>query len=130
MPHPYSLSDAHSFIDGQQDHPPINLAIEHKGHLAGVIGVTSGRDVERLSAEVGYWVGARSQGNGVATSALRAFIGYVFGSFPFTRLQCYVFEGNAASMRVLEKCGFLEEGVLRKAAIKDGSGWTSTSTGC
>lgn len=31
-----------------------------------------------------------------------------------------MFEWNPASMRVLEKCGFVREGVLRKSAFKDG----------
>ena len=36
------------------------------------------------------------------------------------RLESWVFEWNPASMRVLEKCGFVREGVLRASAIKDG----------
>ena len=36
------------------------------------------------------------------------------------RLEAPVFAWNAPSMRVLEKCGFVREGVLRSSAIKDG----------
>jgi RimJ/RimL family protein N-acetyltransferase len=36
------------------------------------------------------------------------------------RLEAHVFEWNPASMRVLEKCGFVREGVLRRSIFKDG----------
>jgi len=40
--------------------------------------------------------------------------------FGLIRLEAPVFEWNLASMRVLEKCGFVQEGVLRASAVKDG----------
>jgi ribosomal-protein-alanine N-acetyltransferase len=36
------------------------------------------------------------------------------------RLEAPVFEWNPASMRVLEKGGFVREGVMRKGVFKDG----------
>lgn len=52
--------------------------------------------------EVGYWIGRRFWGKGVATRALRTFLAEV------TERPIYagVAEGNVASIRVLEKCGF------------------------
>jgi RimJ/RimL family protein N-acetyltransferase len=52
--------------------------------------------------EVGYWVGRRHWGHGVATTALALFLCQV----TVRPLYAYVPEHNAASMRVLEKCGF------------------------
>ena len=40
--------------------------------------------------------------------------------YDLARLEAPVFEWNAASMRVLEKCGFTKEGVLRRSVFKDG----------
>lgn len=52
--------------------------------------------------EVTYWIGRRHWGKGIATAALRAFLG-VERSRP---LGARVAADNVASRRVLEKCGF------------------------
>jgi RimJ/RimL family protein N-acetyltransferase len=52
--------------------------------------------------EVGYWIGRPYWGKGVATAALTAFLDVD----PFRPLTARVANANAASMRVLEKCGF------------------------
>lgn len=44
----------------------------------------------------------------------------VFERFDIVRLQAGVFASNPASMRVLEKCGFVREAVLRDAITKNG----------
>ena len=52
--------------------------------------------------EIGYWVGKSFWGKGVATAALSGFLGH-----EATRpLFAHVAKHNAASIRVLEKCGF------------------------
>jgi RimJ/RimL family protein N-acetyltransferase len=56
--------------------------------------------------EVGYWLGREYWGRGIATQALAAFVAAV-GERPLTAA---VAEHNVASMRVLEKCGFVRSG--------------------
>ena len=51
---------------------------------------------------VGYWIGRRDWGRGIATKALVLFLGHV----PTRPLHAYVEVNNAGSIRVLEKCGF------------------------
>ena len=51
---------------------------------------------------------------------MRAVTEYAFASFDLCRIFGVVFEWNAASMRVLEKCGYAREARLKRAAIKDG----------
>jgi RimJ/RimL family protein N-acetyltransferase len=51
---------------------------------------------------------------------LRAVTRYAFDNFPLERLFARVFSRNGASMRVLEKAGYVREGLLRRCAIKDG----------
>ena len=41
-------------------------------------------------------------------------------AFRLVRLEAIVFQWNPASARVLEKCGYVREGILRRSAIKDG----------
>jgi RimJ/RimL family protein N-acetyltransferase len=52
--------------------------------------------------EIGYWIGRRYWGRGVATKALAAFLGHVRAR----PLYAGVAKHNLASIRVLEKCGF------------------------
>ena len=44
----------------------------------------------------------------------------LFSNTDIVRLYAPVFSPNKASMRVLEKCGYQLEGVLRKAIYKNG----------
>ena len=53
--------------------------------------------------EVGYWIGKEYWGKGIGTKALAEFLGYVK-----TRpLVTHVAKHNVASLRVLQKCGFV-----------------------
>jgi RimJ/RimL family protein N-acetyltransferase len=54
------------------------------------------------------------------TEALRAVTAEVFRRFDVMRLYALPFADNAASVRVLEKAGYVLEGHLRRSAIKDG----------
>ena len=77
-------------------------------------------DVERVSAEIGYWIGESFWGRGIATAALTAVTAEAFKRFEITRLYALPFADHAASVRVLEKAGYVREGHLRQSAIKDG----------
>lgn len=121
FPHPYTLADAHAFLElvTAQD-PETAFAIAVGDEAVGGIGVTLGTDVERCSAEIGYWLGEAVWGRGIATAALRAFSEHALAAFELTRLYALPFARNGASIRVLEKAGYVFEGRLRRSAIKDG----------
>jgi len=76
--------------------------------------------VERISAELGYWLGAALWGRGIMTEAVRAFTEDSFDRFSLRRIFALPFAYNAASRRVLEKAGYQLEGTLRQAVIKEG----------
>jgi RimJ/RimL family protein N-acetyltransferase len=122
FPHPYSLEDADRFIAAviQMD-PPRLLAVEVGGAVAGGVAYTLHEDVERVAAEVSYWLGTTFWGKGVATKALRALTRHTFASHSgLRRLYAVPFCSNPASARVLEKAGYRREAVLRQSVIKDG----------
>jgi len=50
-----------------------------------------------------------------------ALVAYAFERLDLVRIHAGVFDYNPASARVLEKAGFVREGVLRKWALKDGA---------
>jgi RimJ/RimL family protein N-acetyltransferase len=122
FPHPYGLDDARAFLAAAAARVPDSfLAIEVSGEVAGGIGYTLHSDVERVGAEVGYWLGVDFWGRGIATSALRAVSRHAFDAHPaLQRLYAVPFSWNPASARVLEKVGYRKEGTLRRSAIKEG----------
>lgn len=122
FPHPYGIEDARRFLaKAIALDPPTYFAIEVDGRVAGSIGYTLHTDVERVGAEVGYWVGVAHWGRGIATAAVRAVTRQAFAAHPeLRRLYAMPYAWNPASARVLEKAGYTLEGTLRENAIKDG----------
>jgi RimJ/RimL family protein N-acetyltransferase len=121
FPHPYGLEDARRFIADVLEQQRHFFAIEVSGRVAGGIGHTLESDVERIGAEVGYWLGVEFWGRGIATAALRLLTARAFADHPeLRRLWAVPYSSNPASARVLEKAGYRLEGTLRQSAIKDG----------
>lgn len=81
------------------DPSTLNRTIVVDGQVAGNIA-SFVQDGER---DVGYWLGRCYWGRGIASEALRQFLG-IEHRRPLT---AYVATGNVASRRVLEKCGFV-----------------------
>ena len=121
FPQPYTEADAVGWLEQVRDSPPeTQFAIEVDGEAAGGIGLVLQRDVERRSAEIGYWLGERHWNRGIMTRAVRAVTDYGLETFALIRIYAQVFSWNPASCRVLEKAGYQLEGRLRRAVVKDG----------
>jgi RimJ/RimL family protein N-acetyltransferase len=71
-------------------------------------------------AELGYWLGKDFWGRGIVTEAVAAFTDFCFQDFPLRRVYAEPFANNSASVRVLEKAGFVFEGRLKNNVVKDG----------
>jgi [ribosomal protein S5]-alanine N-acetyltransferase len=122
FPYPYGMEQARQFLEWIAKQPaPTVWAIEVGGEAAGGIGIEMHGDVERVSAEIGYWLGESVWGRGIATEALKAVTADAFRRFDITRLYALPFADHAASVRVLEKAGYVREGHLRRSAIKNGT---------
>jgi RimJ/RimL family protein N-acetyltransferase len=80
-------------------------------------------DVYRKSAEIGYLLNEQFWNRGIMTKAVNLICEYGFVELDIVRIHTGVFEYNLASQRVLEKCGFVKEGVFRKAIFKNGILW-------
>jgi RimJ/RimL family protein N-acetyltransferase len=121
FPHPYTLDDAVAFLDNvrQGKMGIVYGMFLNSGELVGVISLTPGRDVNRYSAEVGYFVGEQYWNRGYATEALMLVVNFAQYRHGFKRLFASVFDFNPASMRVLEKTGFKKEGIMKSSAVKD-----------
>lgn len=121
FPYPYTKADARAFIrTTRRMEPETNFAIAVDGVAVGGVGFVLQPDVDRLSAEIGYWVGETLWGRGIVTEALIATTRYAIEQHGLTRLFAVPFAYNTASCRVLEKAGYALEARLRRSAIKGG----------
>jgi [ribosomal protein S5]-alanine N-acetyltransferase len=121
FPHPYTIEDAKVFLTRSTiDQPHKNFCIEIDGAAVGGIGLRLGEDVNRHTAQFGYWLGEEFWGRGIMTEVISEFVSYCFKKFPLHRIYAEAYANNLASARVLEKAGFVLEGRLRKNVVKDG----------
>jgi RimJ/RimL family protein N-acetyltransferase len=121
FPHPYTISDAHEFLQrAMREQSEMKCCVEVEAAAAGAIGVHPGEDVHRHTATIGYWLGEQFWGRGIMTEVVTAVTDFCFDNFPFRRISAEVFSSNPASARVLEKAGFTFEGRLKNHVLKDG----------
>jgi ribosomal-protein-alanine N-acetyltransferase len=121
FPSPYTRRAGREFIKmARRMKPESFFAIAVGGEAVGGIGFVPGHDVERVSSEIGYWLGEAFWGRGIVTDALIAVTRYAIDTHGFTRLFALPFAHNQASCRVLEKAGYVVEGRLRNSAMKEG----------
>lgn len=122
FPHPYTVKDAEEFISFAAAKPqPLDFAVVVDGRAVGGIGFVPGVDVERFSAEIGYWLGASYRGRGIMASAVERAAEWVFSNTPIIRTFAAVYATNPSSQRVMEKAGFRYVGVICKAFFKNGA---------
>jgi ribosomal-protein-alanine N-acetyltransferase len=121
FPQPYGVADADRWIKSTAGSDPQTIfAIDVAGEACGGIGLHVQADVFRSSAEIGYWLGERYWGRGIATESVRASTKYAFDGLGLEHVYATVFENNPASARVLEKAGYEQEGRLRRHVTKGG----------
>ena len=121
FPSPYTLADAREFIAVAEQVPEgMLLGIRYRGEVIGAVGLEPGTDIHRRSAELGYWLAEPYWGRGMVTACVRRYVDFQFERSDLLRIYAEPFADNPASIRVLEKCGFSREGLLRQHAVKDG----------
>jgi [ribosomal protein S5]-alanine N-acetyltransferase len=122
FPHPYTLENAQDYLRNLKRDPETSFAIANTrdDQVIGGIALFPGTDIERVSAEIGYWLSEHYWGKGIATQAVVALTDFAFADLGFTRLFALPFAQNAASCRVLEKAGYIRDAILRRAVIKYG----------
>nr|GMC59813.1 uncharacterized N-acetyltransferase P20-like [Ipomoea batatas] len=95
------------------------ICLENRAIGAITVAPRSGSDSCR--GELGYVLTHKYWGKGVATRAVKMVASAIFSEWPhMERLEAFVDVDNKGSQRVLEKSGFLREGVLRKHHILKG----------
>jgi ribosomal-protein-alanine N-acetyltransferase len=122
FPYPYTREDAEWWIaTGSKRNGAITRVIEYQGLFVGSVGITPQSGWRDHLAEIGYWLGEEYWGKGIATAALRQMTEFGFSSRNFRKLCAPVLAANIASMRVLEKCGYQREAILKNEVQKAGT---------
>ena len=86
--------------------------------MIGMIGLLDDPKRSNPTAKmIGYALDENFWGQGMATEAARAVIDYAFNALNLDVISAYLYTYNQRSKKVLAKCGFRFEGVLRKATI-------------
>jgi [ribosomal protein S5]-alanine N-acetyltransferase len=120
FPHPYLEEDAREWINlATTSSPQTHFAIASGTECIGCIGLTLQEDIFSHSAEIGFWLGEEFWGKGITSNACRKLIEYGFTELGLTRIFAYVFADNPASIKVLQKSGMHQEGILIKGVRKD-----------
>jgi len=109
FPHPYTLEDAHAFIEICKKATHLPRAIEVDGIYTGQIGIFP---KEKGDAEIGYWLGEEFWGKGVISKAIPLIVKLASEIVKPTEIYAKVIKDNIASWKALEKNGFIYEGEI------------------
>ncbi len=121
FPHPFAEKNGAEYIAHVLAQPTqTSFAIDVDGEAVGGISLHAGTDIERISAELGYWLGEQFWGRGIITAAIILVTRHAFAELGFTRIFAVPFIRNTASWRALERAGYQRDGIMRQSAIKDG----------
>ena len=114
FPHPYSQEDAEKFITMVNGMQPVTVkGIEVNGEICGGIGVHPQTMNYKRNAELGYWISEQYWGQGIVTALIPQAVKHAFEVLEIDRIYARCFGSNKASMRVLEKSGFVLEAKLK-----------------
>ena len=96
------------------------IVLKSNDRMIGTCGFTS-FDAAHDAAEIGYVLNPDYRGQGIAPEAVRAVLAFGFERLALHRIEARFIEGNAASLRVMEKVGMFFEGYRREAMLIKGS---------
>ena len=99
-----------AMVDSEYEGDQIYRAIVVDGIVVGLVSVTMPRGNHHVDGKLGYMMMPEYCGKGIATEAVRLIVKEAFRRKPYERLSAVVYEPNIASVRVLEKNGFVLEG--------------------
>jgi len=96
-----------------------NFAIIKNEVLVGLIALNLS-DTRINKTEIGYWISADYQGQGLATFATEALCKYAFTNLNFNKIVIKCGTGNFASLKIPLKLGFRMDGIERDAEYVNG----------
>ena len=77
-------------------------------------------DYFNRSVELGFHIAPEYQNNGYGTALIKGLVEFASGTLNMHRIYLEAFAKNKKAVRLYEKCGFVEEGILRDKVLKNG----------
>lgn len=127
LPEKYTEKDGQFFVDLCAQHEKIFGHVVHfnirkpGGEAIGGIGFHGKNTVPGIAHkdEIGYWLATDYRGKGIMTEAVKAICAYGFSVRNLVRIEAPVYDFNKESAAVLERNGFVCEGIMRKAYFRN-----------
>lgn len=95
------------------------IVLKETGHVVGSVGLIGDPKRENPRARMlGYSLAKPCWGRGLMTEAVRAVLEWGFSDSALELVSAYCYPYNERSIRVLEKCGFVSEGTLRRCEVR------------
>lgn len=95
------------------------IVLKETDQLIGTCGFHAIEE-EHWKAEIGYELHPDFWGKGIMTEVIKAAVQYGFNEIGLNRIEAFYDPENISSARVLEKNGFINEGLLRKRFFEKG----------
>jgi len=95
------------------------IELRETQRIAGIVSLHR-VDWVRASAGLGYWVRRSEWRRGIASEAASAALDHALGGLRLHRVEALVALENKSSQRVIEKLGFVREGVAREVEFIEG----------
>src|SRR5690606_11605413 len=96
-----------------------HTAIRWSGRIVGIVG-THRIDWANKATSLGYWLDKDAQGRGIMTRACAAYIDHLFGELQLHRIEIHCATENSKSRAILERLGFVAEGIARDSERVNG----------
>jgi RimJ/RimL family protein N-acetyltransferase len=120
VPHPYTLADAHSFLDWLAGCKTLSafrvIALRSSPEqLAGLISYEWA--ASKQNVELGYWLVKERWGFGYMSEAAQAMVQHAFDVAGVDEMVSCYFDSNPASGKVLRRAGFESVGACTAYAL-------------
>lgn len=124
LPYPYTVDDGEEFLSYLKSEATAKTSLElgivnDNNEFMGVMSFAS-LNRQHFNGEIGYWLRKEYQGQGIAYHAAQVLIKYGFEDLELKRIYAYVQKDNLESIKLLEKLGLEQEGLLRQAGFHRG----------
>ncbi len=115
-----TIEETRTFIKSTDDQHNQNFGFQcsiwFRGEIAGIIGFHK-IDWMNRNVEIGFWLGEKFQGNGIITKCCKVLLDIAFYDYDLKRVQIRAATGNKKSNAIIERLGFIKEGVARQAEL-------------
>ncbi len=105
----------------RDDHEGFTICRKETDEIVGVVNINNIVRGSFLSASLGYYVGARHHGAGYMFEGLSLLLDYACSSLGLHRLEANIQPENERSQRLVERCGFINEGLSRNFLFINGA---------